>query len=44
MLGLLDRHRTGDDDVFVSRDPETDRPLAVIRFWTLPPEVPDLAL
>jgi len=42
VLALLDRYRAGDPDVFVSRDPTTDRPLAVVRFWTLPEDLPDL--
>lgn len=44
VLDLLDRFRAGDPDVFVSRDPTTGQALAVVRFWTLPPELPDLRL
>ncbi len=44
VLALLERYRAGDPDVFRSRDPGTDRALAVIRFWTLPEELPDLGL
>jgi hypothetical protein len=41
VLTLLDRVRAGDPDVFLSRDPASGQALAVVRFWTLPPELPE---